>query len=312
MKKRILYSILNEWRDEDMDDTSIDLDDMEFEPTSSNMSDEPDLDDDEFVLSTQSDKNSKCVDVNDNIRFIRGYCPFALDNTIDYNINDVVDKWYIFMKTIYDKLRTFGVKGLTKSVIIKILSNLYPHIKEYVENSQVEIEFSKIKEGTGSIYIKINSFNIPSKYIKDDFVIMSKNNVASRTIKNHIQSNISDVTDDKIIFKNNQYLKFNNNFISGYSDDLILKSIYYDLNDYALCFSYLNSTSRGWFVSTDSFSLVNYEGDNFNNTYSTLDYDKDMICEKTFLKLSESEVKKNLKEIIEKSICNVIIFNKNL
>lgn len=136
--------------------------------------------------------------------------------------------------------------------------------------------------------------------------------MASRTIKNHIQSNISDVTDDKIIFKNNQYLKFNNNFISGYSDDLILKSIYYDLNDYALCFSYLNSTSRGWFVSTDSFSLVNYEGDNFNNTYSTLDYDKDMICEKTFLKLSESEVKKNLKEIIEKSICNVIIFNKNL
>ncbi len=52
MKKRILYNILNEWRDEDMDDSPIDLDDINFEPTSSDMSDEPDLDDDEFALSS--------------------------------------------------------------------------------------------------------------------------------------------------------------------------------------------------------------------------------------------------------------------
>ena len=53
MKKKILYSILNEWRDEDMNDSPIDLDDdMNIEPTSSDMSDEPDLDDDEFALST--------------------------------------------------------------------------------------------------------------------------------------------------------------------------------------------------------------------------------------------------------------------
>ena len=54
MKKRILYSILNEWRDEDMDDSPIDLDDdMNIEQDSSDMDNEPDLDDDEFALSTQ-------------------------------------------------------------------------------------------------------------------------------------------------------------------------------------------------------------------------------------------------------------------
>ena len=57
MKKSILYNILNEWRDEDMDDSPIDIDDMEFEP-SSNMDNEPDLDDDEFVLSTNVNTNT--------------------------------------------------------------------------------------------------------------------------------------------------------------------------------------------------------------------------------------------------------------
>ena len=53
MRRKILYNILNEWRDEDMDYSPIDIDDdMNIELTSSDMSDEPDLDDDEFALST--------------------------------------------------------------------------------------------------------------------------------------------------------------------------------------------------------------------------------------------------------------------
>ena len=53
MRRKILYNILNEWWDEDMDDDSpIDIDDINFELTSSNMDNEPDLDDDDFVLST--------------------------------------------------------------------------------------------------------------------------------------------------------------------------------------------------------------------------------------------------------------------
>ena len=53
MRRKILYNILNEWRDEDMNDSPIDLDDdIDIESTSSDMSDEPDLDDDEFALST--------------------------------------------------------------------------------------------------------------------------------------------------------------------------------------------------------------------------------------------------------------------
>ena len=53
MKKKILYSILNEWRDEDMDDSPIDLDDdIDLEHGSSDMDNEPDLDDDDFALST--------------------------------------------------------------------------------------------------------------------------------------------------------------------------------------------------------------------------------------------------------------------
>ena len=53
MRRKILYSILNEWRDEDMDDSPIDLDDdMDIEHGSSDMDNEPDLDDDDFALST--------------------------------------------------------------------------------------------------------------------------------------------------------------------------------------------------------------------------------------------------------------------
>jgi len=56
MRRKILCNILNEWRDEDMDNTPIDIDDMDLEPTSSDMSAEPNLDDDEFVLSTSNTK----------------------------------------------------------------------------------------------------------------------------------------------------------------------------------------------------------------------------------------------------------------
>src|SRR5574344_3082933 len=53
MRRKILYNILNEWRDEDMDDSPIDLDDdMDIEHGSSDMDNEPDLDDDDFALST--------------------------------------------------------------------------------------------------------------------------------------------------------------------------------------------------------------------------------------------------------------------
>ena len=53
MRRKILYNILNEWRDEDMDYSPIDLDDdMDIEPISSDMNNEPNLDDDEFALST--------------------------------------------------------------------------------------------------------------------------------------------------------------------------------------------------------------------------------------------------------------------
>jgi len=51
-----LYSILNEWRDEDMDDSPIYIDD-DLEPDSSDMSDGPNLDDDEFALSTTQEIN---------------------------------------------------------------------------------------------------------------------------------------------------------------------------------------------------------------------------------------------------------------
>ena len=56
MRRKILYNILNEWRDEDMDDSPIDIDlddDMNIEHGSSDMDNEPDLDDDDdFALST--------------------------------------------------------------------------------------------------------------------------------------------------------------------------------------------------------------------------------------------------------------------
>ena len=57
MRRKILYNILNEWRDEDMDDSPIDLDDdIDIERDSSDMDNEPNLDDDEFALSTSNTK----------------------------------------------------------------------------------------------------------------------------------------------------------------------------------------------------------------------------------------------------------------
>jgi len=82
MRRKILYSILNEWRDEDMDDSPIDIDD-DLQPTSSDMSDEPNLDDDEFALSTINNTHS---DLNG--------CVCYYDNNNDFT--------YIFSRNIYD------------------------------------------------------------------------------------------------------------------------------------------------------------------------------------------------------------------
>ena len=64
MRRKILYNILNEWRDEDMDDSPIDIDlddDMNIEHGSSDMDNEPDLDDDDFALSTTFHKKSYII-----------------------------------------------------------------------------------------------------------------------------------------------------------------------------------------------------------------------------------------------------------
>ena len=61
MRRKILYNILNEWRDEDMDDSSIDLDDdMNLEPISSDMDNEPDLEDDEYIISQNNSHTAEC------------------------------------------------------------------------------------------------------------------------------------------------------------------------------------------------------------------------------------------------------------
>src|SRR5574344_3004270 len=115
MKKRILYNILNEWRDEDMDDSPIDIDDdMNIELTSSYMSDEPDLDDDDFALSTTQETSyeyfpEKKEELKEIVRM-----EIKKQGGVNVNLN-MIDTSKItdmsFMFDEYTSLQTLDVSG---------------------------------------------------------------------------------------------------------------------------------------------------------------------------------------------------------
>ena len=112
MRRKILYNILNEWRDEDMDDSPIDIDDdMNIELTSSDMSDEPDLDDDEFVRSNITSNKSDYIILSDEILLKKGYCPYSLEDSFHYNINELAEKW----TKLFDKILNYALLISTKN-----------------------------------------------------------------------------------------------------------------------------------------------------------------------------------------------------
>jgi len=140
MKKRILYNILNEWRDEDMDDTPIDLDDIDFEATSSDMDNEPDLDDDEYILSTQH-KNNILSDVYEFYEYI-----FQLLK--DFEKKGVLTAIYAFYKLC---ARTSSIDNKThidNDYIDNTISNIISYANNILNNNELLIsgkDFCKMR-----------------------------------------------------------------------------------------------------------------------------------------------------------------------
>ena len=155
MKKRILYNILNEWRDEDIDDTPIDVDDdMDLEPISSDMSDEPDLDDDDFVLTTGNNKlypiySEKIPGLVDNQRY-NDYVIFAphtfdiysFDISKPYDIDQCVENIKKIQSIIISTvIGDYDVNNFNKYNIVKdILTNILNEFEPYRKYFDVEVD----------------------------------------------------------------------------------------------------------------------------------------------------------------------------
>ena len=149
MKKIILYSILNEWRDEDMDDSPIDLDDdMNIEPTSSDINDEPDLDDDEFALSTTQEIKEPFIQIVEH-----DY----------YHIKGLIDKHYYdhskgcncqIVASLY-----FDIKGRNKEVMT---------IKDFVINRYFfDSDFGHPKGKDNNIPYNTKVINYIKNFLKE-------------------------------------------------------------------------------------------------------------------------------------------------
>ena len=162
MKKRILYSILNEWRDEDMDDSPIDLDDdMNIEPISSDMDNEPDLDDDDFALSTQK-YNNILYDVHNFYEYI-----FKLLK--DFENKGLLASVYNLYKLC---VRTIGVNTkvhLDNHYMNNTISNIISYVDNILNNNKLLIsgeEFCKHNP-----YKHINNVSDFKKYVHGNCLI---------------------------------------------------------------------------------------------------------------------------------------------
>lgn len=141
MKRKILYSILNEWRDEDLDDLPIDLDDLDFEPTSLTMTDEPDLEDDDFVLSTNINTDTFFDDL---VNFINKDL-FLKDYRVKKDKKDIQGVYVKYTQkipinehtsktpdVILHKIREFIEKTHYEKTQERVNGYLYPSIDNYI------------------------------------------------------------------------------------------------------------------------------------------------------------------------------------
>lgn len=176
MKRRILYNILNEWRDEDIDDTPIDVDDdMDLEPISSDMSDEPDLEDDDFVLTTGNKKlypiySEEIPGLVDNQRY-NDYVIFAphtfdiysFDISKPYDIDQCVENIKKIQSIIISTvIGDYDVNNFNKYNIVKdILTNILNEFDPYRKYFDVEVD----ERGDSTIILSDNFYN---KFVPND------------------------------------------------------------------------------------------------------------------------------------------------
>jgi len=172
MKKRILYSILNEWRDEDMDDSPIDIDD---DITSSDMNnDEPDFDDDDFVLSRIGDTDAGVTNIlicknNEDAKTISipnqkiYFNMFDIDKPFRrerHTLKDLQDSWYKLFKNIVKWHKFFKDNDLISENPQRVGSEDYETIENfvnanindlgiYVDKEKYNFDYSHKKGGNG-------------------------------------------------------------------------------------------------------------------------------------------------------------------
>ena len=200
MRRKILYSILNEWRDDDMDDSPIDLDDdMDIEHGSSDMDNEPNLDDDDFALSTTNKKLEK-YDIKDFMTSIKKMFTFVhmdlkklsyYDKSFSRNIElhtYSYDKYVIknfineFNKNIHDYVigncACLGIDDITLSAIECLDSAndfpLFGIIVSYTDKKEtlykISIYLNTIKKEVFNLRIKLYD----DGYNSDDVISFSR------------------------------------------------------------------------------------------------------------------------------------------
>ena len=327
MRRKILYNILNEWRDEDMDDSPIDLDDdMNIEPTSSDMSDEPDLDDDDFALSNITSNKSDYIILSDEILLKKGYCPYSLEDPFHYDINELTEKW----TKLFDKILNHALLISTKNK--PYWSNdsvLNDCIKQFFPN--IDISLLNIETLKGKNLHTLGSYKVLN--------LTTLNNVDTNILVNNTKYKLYDydlsfVIDYKIIrnkFMNliNSHDAIKDNSILIFNDGINVDTI---KNKEKLCFCYTlrnsplqicikfsgNDRGVGYFgakrmcvieVIKASMFYYNTKDDVFkigyNDEVSLPAYYTGYIYDYT-LSQNKHIMYENVKSIIENSICNLL------
>jgi len=120
-----------------MDDSPIDIDDIDLEPTSSDMNDEPDLDDDEFVLSTSQSSNNTVIlpalDKDGKKVCVETRCvnPFSLDLNKPFK-KDSFQKTIQFWKNLMSEYEDNTTDEINNNDFLNFIDDyLTEHGKEY-------------------------------------------------------------------------------------------------------------------------------------------------------------------------------------
>jgi len=239
MKKRILYNILNEWRDEDMDDSPIDIDD-DLQPTSSDMSDEPNLDDDEYILSTTKSKSLKNIN---SPKFLHNLINLILSlNKKDYVeyttlLNEINEKHNEYSFSFCFSNLRYEDESYIDGIFEEIYEKTNNNLKDILQNDEFTISsdtyfrlYKKFNKAVPFCLLKYDITEDEHDYSFDYYFIDDDGTYSTMTVKVIIDFTRNDCILEMYKFLNAYNIK---NHISPYKLYLInCKSLIIDKNVY--------------------------------------------------------------------------------